>query len=72
MHDVILHSNNCPRCIILEDKLTAKNIKFQKQFDAAHLREQGFLTAPVLQVGANYMAFAEANDYINNLEEVLA
>lgn len=68
MNEIILHSNNCPRCRILEDKLNSKNVKFQKHFDAAHLREQGFMTAPVLQVGDKYMAFVEANDYINEME----
>ena len=68
MH-VILHTTNCPKCKILETKLNMKNIAFQKNedIDVELLREKGFMSAPVLQVGDEYLDFTHANKWISEI-----
>ena len=46
-----------------------KNIAFQKNedIDVELLRKEGFMSAPVLQVGDEYLDFAHANRWISEL-----
>jgi len=66
--DVKLYSTNCPKCHVLETKLTQKGVKFDTitDFDVAFLRDKGFMSAPVLQVNDEFMDFSKANGWINN------
>ena len=65
MH-VILHTTNCPKCRVLEQKLNMKNIAFEKNtdIDIELLKSKGFMSAPVLQVGDKFMDFVSANNWI--------
>jgi glutaredoxin len=67
---VKLYSTNCPKCIILEKKLQSKNISFElknTEEDINYMIEQGFTSAPILEVDGNLLTFAEANEYVNNV-----
>ena len=39
--EIILYSTNCPKCKILEKKLTEKNIKFTKNNNVIEMSELG-------------------------------
>ena len=65
---IILYSTHCPRCNVLEKKLTQAGISFElnTDFDVKAMREKGFMTAPILQVDDEFMDFTKANNWINN------
>ncbi len=63
--EIILYSTNCPKCKILEKKLTEKNIKFTKNNNVVEMTELGIDQVPVLFIDGNRMSFGEANKWIN-------
>ena len=62
---IILHTTDCPKCRVLASKLNLKNIAFEENHDMSTVIEKGFLSAPVLQVGDEFMDFSKANEWIN-------
>ena len=66
--NIILHSTDCPKCKILEQKLQYKNIDFEKNtdIDIKGMRSRGIMSAPILQVGDHYMEFHTAVEWVNN------
>lgn len=62
-----LYSTHCPRCEVLEEKLNAKNVKYEIITDTDIMLEMGFDILPVLQVDNKAMSFTEAVKWINNL-----
>lgn len=69
MADIILYSNGCPKCRVLEAKLNAKNIGFEKSDDFTKLMEQGKQSLPFLEVAGELLSFPEANNWVNNYAE---
>ena len=65
---VTLYSTHCPKCIVLEKKLEAKNIKYNLIEDSDIMIEKGFMSAPILEVDEKIMQFKEANAWINEQE----
>ncbi len=63
---VILYSTNCPKCIILEKKLSAANIGYVVVDDADVMIEKGFTSAPMLDVDGKVMGFKNAVDWVNS------
>lgn len=69
MESVTLYSTHCPRCNVLEKKLTSANINFEyiDDFDVDKLSEEsGIQSAPVLKVNDTYMDFSEAVKWVND------
>ena len=66
MSEIILYSNDCPKCKVLETKLNSKNIKFTKISDLEILRSKNIMSVPVLEVDNNFMSFVDANTWVNN------
>ena len=64
---VILYTTHCPRCVVLQKKLEAKNIQFETVTDLAIMQEKGFMAAPMLEVNGEVMDFGKANEWINKL-----
>ena len=68
-----LYTTNCPKCIVLEKKLNNKNINYDKVEDIEKIlevaKEQGIVTAPILEIDGEYFDFSHANTYINNMVE---
>ena len=62
---VILYTTHCPKCMILEKKLQAKNIEYNIEVDVEKMLKMGMTTAPHLQVDENIMDFNEAVQWIN-------
>lgn len=65
-----LFSTGCPKCNILEKKLTQKNIPFTKNNNIKELIQKGFTSAPILKVEGEYLEFADAIKYINEVNTV--
>jgi glutaredoxin-related protein len=63
--EVILYSNECPKCKILKLKLEQKNIKYLEINDIEIIISKGFMSMPMLQVGEFIMNFIQANTWIN-------
>lgn len=63
---IVLYSNNCPRCNVLEKKLKQKNISYEEINDIGIMKEKGYLSVPVLEVDGVSMDFKAASDWINN------
>lgn len=68
MQDITLYSTGCPRCIVLERKLAEKNVVYRKVDDVDEIMAAGMMEVPVLQIGDDRLRFADAVEWINNLE----
>ena len=66
MSEILLYSNDCPKCKVLETKLNSKNIKFTKISDIEILKSKNIMSMPVLEVDNNLMSFIDANTWVNN------
>lgn len=66
MANVVLFSNKCPRCLVLEKKLTQKGIEFEEVNDVDLMMSKGYMTAPMLEVDGVSMDFKAATDWVNN------
>lgn len=64
MNKVILHSNGCPRCKVLEFQLQDHHIDFNKQTDLSEVMQRGYLSVPILQVGEQFLDFNQALQWI--------
>lgn len=62
---IILYSQDCPKCKILEQKLRQKNIIFDISKETDKLAKLGFMTLPVLQVNEDYLDFGSAVKWVN-------
>lgn len=62
---VILYTNNCPKCEILQKKLTEKKIEYDIFSDIEKMLNKGINTVPLLEVDGKIMSFKQAIDWIN-------
>ena len=63
---VILFSTHCPKCIVLEKKLKAKQIDFDIISDVKEIEKTGFRTVPLLKVDNDILDFMDAIKWVNN------
>ena len=69
MDKITLYSTHCPKCRVIEKKLELAKIEYT-EVDAKDpeviemLSEKGFRQMPILQVGENFIVFAEAVKWI--------
>lgn len=66
--NVILYSTHCPKCKILEKKLTGSNIEYKINTDIEEMQDKGYLSLPVLEVDGDVKDFSAAISWINKLE----
>jgi len=69
VNKIILYSTNCPKCNILEKKLSSANIDFSIETDVEIMQSKGFMSAPMLEVDGKALDFKKAVDWINNKQE---
>lgn len=62
--NIVLFSNNCPRCKILKAKLEQSNIEFKENNDVELMTQKGFTTVPMLEVDGVIYNFKEAVKWI--------
>lgn len=63
--DLILYTNHCPRCHVLESKLKAKGLEYSEFTDVEEMIKMGMSAMPVLSVDGKLMDFSTANKWIN-------
>jgi len=66
-YEVILYSNGCPRCMILEQKLAEKNVGFVKRTDIDEMISMGLKDVPWIKIDNKLMNFSDSLQWINNL-----
>lgn len=64
---IVLYSTNCPKCEVLEKKLSAANIDYTLVTDVKLMRDKGFMTAPMLEVDEALMDFKPAVEWVNKV-----
>ena len=64
---IILYTQSCPKCKILEKKLKDKNIEYIEFTDVNEMIKMGFTNVPMLEVDGEIMDFATANKWINEI-----
>ena len=62
---VVLYTTHCPKCSVLEKKLSAKNINYSEITDVEIMTKKGFDAVPILEVDGITMDFKAANTWIN-------
>ena len=67
--NIILYSTGCPKCNVLKEKLTNKNIKYSEVNSKDEMIALGIDEIPVLSVDGNMMNFKESVDWVNNYKE---
>lgn len=65
----VLYSTNCPKCMVLEKKLSMAGIEYSIVNDADLMIEKGFVSAPMLEVDGRAMDFREAIEWVNDKQE---
>ena len=61
----ILYSTNCPKCRVLEKKLSEANIDFIVNNNVEEMLSKGFETAPILCLeDGTLLDFSKANNWI--------
>ena len=66
---VVLYSTNCPKCMVLEKKLSMAGIEYNIVNDADLMIEKGFASVPMLEIDGKVMDFREAIEWVNNKQE---
>jgi len=64
---MILYSNGCPKCNILQKKLEEKGLVFEKTDNLEVIILKGFRTAPVLYNGKEFLDFGKAIKWIQDM-----
>jgi glutaredoxin len=63
---ILLYTTHCPKCRILEKKLTDKGIEFEKIDDTAKMAERGIEEAPALELPSGIvLSYYQAVKYVN-------
>ncbi len=62
--NIILYSNNCPKCKILKQKLDEKNITYDTCSDTEIMKSKGFKSVPMLEIDTKIMTYLDAVNWI--------
>lgn len=65
MEQIVLYSTHCPKCKILEKKLTDKKINFSLCEDVDTMKSKGIMSAPMLEVDDKLLDFYNAVKFVN-------
>lgn len=63
--NIILYTQGCPKCQILEKKLAQKSIEYVEVNDTQQMLDMGLKSVPWLEVDGQMMDFNQANKWIN-------
>ena len=67
MMEVILYTTDCPKCKILEKKLTTKNVTYSVVKDISVMQELGIYSSPCLSVDEKILDFIQSIDWVNGV-----
>lgn len=62
---VILYTIDCPKCKILEKKLSQANVEYEVCKDRDEMKRKGFDFMPILEVDGQTMDFGKAVKWVN-------
>ena len=63
---ILLYTTHCPKCRILEKKLTDKGIEFEKIDDVKTMTDAGIEEAPALELPSGIvLSYYQAVKYVN-------
>lgn len=65
MNSPILYTTGCPKCRVLETKLTRKNIAFEKCTDTEKMVQMGLKSLPALEIDGEMKDFLQAVEWVN-------
>ena len=68
MEEIILYSNGCPRCKIIEKMLEDKGIRYKKITDTEEMLRLGLTNVPWIKTKDTIMNFKDSIDNINNIQ----
>lgn len=63
---VTLYTTHCPKCHVLERKLSEKWIEYEEVTDIDKMLSMGFESVPILDVNEKVMNYTEAIEWIKN------
>lgn len=69
MNKIVIYGNECPRCLVLEDKMKKTGLTFSIEDNMKEIIKQGFQSAPILKVDGKYMEFQEAIKWVDSKKE---
>lgn len=62
-----LFSTNCPKCKLLEGKLSSKNVNYEVCTDIEEMKSLKIMSAPVLQLDdGTLLSFGDAVRWVNS------
>lgn len=64
--EVKFYTTHCPKCRVIEKKLTQKGIRYTEISDMEVMKKLGFSSAPMLEVDGKVYNFGDANRWIMN------
>ena len=62
--NILLFSNNCPKCKVLIKKLNEKNIQYEECNDTEIMKAKGIQFLPVLEINGDLLDFKQATEWI--------
>lgn len=62
--NIVLYTTHCPQCKVLALKLKNKDIEYQEVDDVAVMQENGFMSAPKLEVDGVVYDFKDAVKWV--------
>ena len=65
MNEIVLYSTGCPKCTVLEKKLTDKGVSYAINRDVDEMINIGIESIPVLKVNGELLNFADAIKWVN-------
>ena len=63
--EVTLYTTHCPKCTVLEMKLSQKNIPYTQETSMEEMERLGILSVPMLKVNNKMLPFKRAIDWVN-------
>ena len=66
MEKIVLYTTHCPKCRVLEKKLSDKNVKFEICQDVQVMKSLQVSSVPMLSVNGELMDFYNAVKFVNN------
>lgn len=64
--NIILYSTGCPRCEVLKDKLSSKDISYIENNSVDEMTVLGITQVPMLRVNGELLDFKAAVEWVNN------
>lgn len=65
MESIVLYTTHCPKCRVLEKKLSDKGVKFETCEDTQVMKSLQISSVPTLSVNGELMDFYNAVKFVN-------